>query len=48
MNDARLLATAIDRMEHFNPNTLISQEEVDRRLGITEEDLKGYEDVEFE
>lgn len=48
LNDARLLATAIDRMEDFNPDTLISQEESNRRLGITEEDLKGFEEVEIE
>lgn len=48
LNDARLLATAIERMDNFDPDTLISQEEIDRRLGITEEDLKGFEEVEIE
>ena len=48
LNDARLLAIAIERMENFNPDTLISQEESNRRLGITEEDLKGFEEVEIE
>ena len=47
INDARLLTVANERMEHFNPETLISEEEMDRILGITEEDLKGYEEVEI-
>ena len=47
INDARLLPVANERMEHFNPETLISEEEMDRFLGISEEDLKGYEEVEI-
>ena len=47
INDARLLTVANERMEHFNPETLISEEEMDRFLGISEEDLKGYEEVEI-
>ena len=48
LNDARLLAVAIERMEQFDPAALISEEESDRRLGISEEDLKGFEEVEIE
>ena len=47
INDARLLTVANERMEHFNPETLISEEEMDRFLGISEEDMKGYEEVEI-
>ena len=48
LNDAKLLALAMERMERYDPSTTISQEDFDRRFGITEEDLKGYEKVELE
>ena len=47
VNDARLLATAIERTQNINTDTLISEDESNRRLGITEEDLKGFEEVEI-
>ena len=34
-NDARLLATAAQRMSQFNPSTAISQEQVDQEFGFT-------------
>ena len=48
VNDARLLAVASERMAHFNPATLISEEEMNRRLGITEDDLTGFDEVDIE
>jgi PHD/YefM family antitoxin component YafN of YafNO toxin-antitoxin module len=48
VNDARLLTIATERMSHFNSSTIISSEEMDQRLGITDNDLMGYEEVEFE
>lgn len=48
VNDARLLALATERMAHFDPDTLIPEEEIMREFGITEEDLAGFEEVEFE
>ena len=48
LNDARLLALASERMAHFNPSTVISEEEMNRRLGIKEDDLAGYDEVEIE
>ncbi len=48
VNDARLLTMAAERMENYDPSTAISQEEIDRRLGIAESDLEGYDEVEFE
>ena len=48
LNDARLLAIAMERMAHYDPSKTLSMEEVDARLGFTEEDLTGWEDVEFE
>ena len=47
-NEIRLLAIAGDRMKHFDPSRLISQEELDRMFGITPEDLVGWEDIELE
>ena len=53
LNDARLLAVASERMTHYDPSklissTLISEEEMNRRLGVTEDDLKDFESVEIE
>lgn len=48
LNDARLLAVASKRMAHYDPSKLISEEEMNRRLGVTEDDLKDFESVEIE
>lgn len=48
INDARLLELAIDRWENTDPSTWISGEEVFQKLGITEEDLADFENVELE
>jgi hypothetical protein len=48
VNDARLQAMATERMAHYNPATVISADEMNRRLGITDEDLAGYDEVEIE
>lgn len=48
INDAHLAEMAAERLEHFDPATLIPAEEVYRELGITEDDLEGYEEVEIE
>ena len=48
VNDARLLAVASERMAHFDPTSLISEEEMNRRLGVTEDDLAGFDEVEIE
>ena len=42
LNDARLLAVDSERMAHFNPSSLISEEEMNRRLGITEDELADF------
>ena len=43
-----MLALATKRMTYYDPSTLISCEEMDHRLGITEDDLLGWEDIEIE
>lgn len=48
VNDARLLALANKRMAHYNPADLMSVADVDVAYGITEEDLAGFDEVEFE
>ena len=48
VNDARLLAVATERMEHFDPKSVISAEDLYAELGITEEDLDSIGEVEFE
>lgn len=47
-NDFKLLMLAHERMANFDPSKLISKEEMDKYLGITEEDLEGWEEVEIE
>lgn len=48
LNDARLMAIASERMAHFDSSTLLSEEEMNRRLGVTEKDLAGFDEVEIE
>ena len=48
LNDARLLAAASERLAHYDPATVISEEEMNRRLGVREEDLADFEGVELE
>ena len=48
VNDARLLALASERMANYDPSTLIPEEKVWERLGITQEDLDSIGEVEIE
>lgn len=48
VNDARLLAVATERMVHYDPSTLISEEEMNRRLGVTAADLADFDEVDIE
>ncbi len=48
LNDARLLAIASERMDHFSPASLISEEKMNRRLGVTQDDLAGFDEVDIE
>ena len=48
VNDARLLAVATERMAHYDPSTLISEEEMNRRLGVTAADLADFDEVDIE
>ena len=48
LNDAKLLALAAQRMEHYDPENTIPQETVDREFGFDADALNALEDVEFE
>jgi len=48
VNDARLLAVANERMEHFDPTSVISADDLYKELGITEEDMDAIGEVDFE
>lgn len=48
VNDARLLAVATERMAHYDPSTLISEEGMNRRLGVTAADLADFDEVDIE
>ena len=48
VNDARLLAVAIERIAHYDPDTLISQEEVDQEFGFSPSNYENTDDIDFE
>ena len=48
IEDARLLAVATERMNHYDPSELITQEDIDREFGFTPETLKDLDEVELE
>ena len=48
LNDYLLLTMAVERMSAYDPNTLITEEEMRKRLGITQEELDDIADVELE
>ena len=48
VNDARLLALAVNRLENSDSEKLLSDQDVYRDLGIPDDDLKGYDEVELE
>ena len=48
INDYLLLTLAVERMSSYDPDTLISEEEMDERLGISQEELDSIGEVEFE
>ena len=48
VNDARLLAVATERMEHFDTSTVVAAEDLYKELGITQADLDAIGEVEIE
>ena len=47
LNDYELFATAVERMNSFDPSALVSEEEMMARFGISEEDLKDSGEVDI-
>lgn len=48
VNDAKLLAIAIERIAYYNPDTLISQKEVDQEFGFFSSDYKNTDGIDYE
>lgn len=48
LNDAKLALAAMERMAHYDPEKVVSQEEIDREFGFTPEVLEAAGDVEIE
>ena len=48
LHDYGLLSLATERMEHYDPSSLITEDEMDRELGITQEEYDSVGEVEFE
>ena len=48
LNDYILLTMAVKRMEHYYPSNLITEAEMDQRLGITQAELDTIGEVAFE
>ena len=44
----QLLTLAMARLDHYDPSALISEEEMDRDLGLSQEELESVGEVEFE
>ena len=48
VNDLRLLALAAQRLSACDASEFLSEEEMDRRLGLSDADLQGFDEVELE
>lgn len=48
VENARLLSIANQRMQHYDPTTVSSFDEVKSKFGITDEELNQMDEVEFE
>lgn len=48
LNDYELLSLAMERLEHYDASSLISEEEMDRELNITQAEWDSVGEVEFE
>lgn len=46
--DAQLLTAAAERMSHYDPNSLITQEQVDQEMGFFPADYENTDDIVFE
>ena len=48
LNDYYLLTMAVDRMAGYDPSILLSEAEMEQRMGISQADLDSIDEAEFE
>ena len=48
VNDARLLAIAMQRIASYDPEKLISENEMISRMGLSNDDIESFGEVDFE
>ncbi|MBQ9521731.1 MAG: type II toxin-antitoxin system Phd/YefM family antitoxin [Oscillospiraceae bacterium] len=48
LHDARMLAVSLERLTRYNPSETVSWHDMNARLGIDENDLTGWEDIDLE
>jgi len=48
LEDARLAVVALKRLSHDEQSETVSWDEMNARLGLTEDDLEGWEDIALE
>ena len=48
INDAKLLALALQRLQNYDPSNVVPVEAIDKKFGITPEMLSSIGEVEFE
>ena len=48
VNDAGLITLAANRLSIFDSASVVSEEEMNRKLGVKPEDLKDFDEVELE
>lgn len=47
-DDARLLNAATERISHYDPAMLVTQDHVDQEFGFSPSDYKNTDDISFE
>ena len=48
LEDMRLLVTSLKRLSRYDPAEAVSWDGMNARLGLTEDDLEGWEDIALE
>ncbi len=48
LEDMRLLVTSLKRLSRYDPAEVVSWDGMNARLGLTEDDLEGWEDIALE
>ena len=48
LNNAKLYSIAAERIQNYDPSKLVSSEEMDKKLGVSQEELDSVPEVFFE